>query len=332
MSEKHNAKQLPTTYYVRHMIPGVCGYSSENVLVDLDAIKKMAPTFAGKPIYVGHQTVDVEELENESVGTVFDCFYNECDGWFWSRVTIHGDAGHEALRKGWAPSNAYIPNEWGNGGQFNAVDFNRKILNGVFTHLAIVQNPRYEEAKFFTPDEYRKYQEEKRNELNQLLNSKDEKKGISMFKIFKKAESKTEITNEADVTDDSIVEFEGKEYSVKDFRELLNAKSKKNEDESKKEDEEKANEEDESKKKDESEKENEDDSKYTVDGEEVSLKDLKNSYMANKKSKKNEAEEDEEKKNSKFFEELRNANNKAPQAPAAIDMQMDKIARGKARY
>lgn len=349
---RENAKQMPATYFVRHMVPGVCGYNDGNVFIDLDVMKKMAPTFAGKPVFVGHQPVDVETVEADADGYVFDCFYNEVDGWFWSRICIHSDKAHQAVRDGWAVSNAYMPSEYGAGGQYLNVDYNQKVLNAAFTHLAIVANPRYEAATIMTPEEFRLYQEEKRNEFKQLQNSKDEKKGISMFKIFNKTAAKTEVTNEADIREDSIVEFEGKEYTVKEFRERVNAKKNEADEKDDKknsvvlnpkvgaealenEDEDKSKE---NKKNDDGEDEEmeNDDGKVTVDGEEVSMKDLKNSYRNSKNNaKKNEAD-DKEKENSKddgkkHFEELQNANTKMVTFQN-VEVITDKVARGAARY
>ncbi|MGB2578128.1 hypothetical protein AAIR98_000046, partial [Elusimicrobium simillimum] len=59
---------------------------------------------------------------------------------------------------------------------------------GYYTHLALVANPRYEEAEIMTPEDFKAYKEAKRAQLNQLQNSKDdakEKKSMANpFKLF----------------------------------------------------------------------------------------------------------------------------------------------------
>lgn len=336
---KENAKMQPASYYCRHMVPGVVGYSNENILLDADTIKRMMPSMMGKPVYVNHQTVDLEKLSEQADGFVFDMFYNELDGWFWSRFTVHTDEAHQAIAQGWKVSNAYLPTEWADGGQYLAIDYKRKIVNGEFTHLAIVASPRYEDADILTPEQFRAYNETKKRELTELQNSKEYTGGFKMFfKIFRKAdEKKTEVTNASDVLDSDIVEYEGKEFTVAEFKEKVNAKAKKNDDDMS--DEEKLA------KKNAAEKEAKDaeeaknaSQKYNVDGEDVSMKDLMDCYRNAKNMKKNEDDEAAKKKeaekgkeNAKFFEELRNANT-TPKVITAIDTQTDKISRGKANY
>lgn len=337
--EKNNAKLAPASFYCRHMLPGVCGYSDENVLLDADTIKRMMPSMAGIPVFLGHQTVDLENLQTQADGFVFDCFYNELDGWFWSRFVVHSDAARQAIAQGQSVSNAYLPMEWGSGGQHLNVDYTRKIVNAEFTHLAIVPNPRYEEAKIFTPEQFKAYQETKRRELSELQNSK-ETKGITMLKFFNK--SKTEITNDSEITDDSIVKYDDKEITVKEFKELMNGKTKKNDDETAEQ--KTAREAKEAKENADKEEEEKMNAEYDVDGEKVTMKDLMNSFRAGKTKKNEQTEEekqnsklaeqklaDEKKNNKKFFEELRNANNKT--APVqVIDTREDKIKRGSERY
>lgn len=335
--EKENARQFPAAYYGLHMIPGVVGYGDdERIMVDHDAIKKMMGSMAGKPVYVNHQNVDLDKLGEQADGFVFDMFYNEADGGYWSRFTVHTDEAHQAIANGWTLSNCYLPTEYGSGGEHLAVDYQKKLLNGEFKHLAIVSNPRYEVAKILTPDEFRDYNEKKKRELSELQNENDKpKKGNPMLKLFRKTESKTEITNESDVKDSDIVEFDGKEFTVAEFKELMNGKKKKNEaedaDKEAKEKEEKEN----------AEKEEEFmNAKHNVDGEEVTMKDLMECWKNSKKNKKNESAEEKEKENAKaaaaasanrnFFDELKNAN--AKKSVTIIETSDDRLARGKANY
>lgn len=336
--ELNNARDFPKTYYARHMEPGLCGYEKEKILVDTDAMKNMAPSFQGKPVYVGHQKVDVEKLQEQADGYVTECFYNELDGWLWAKMIVVSDKGNNAVAQGWSVSNAYVPSEFAAGGEHHAVDFDRKIVNAIFTHLAIVPDPRYEGAKIFTPDEYKAYCVAKKTQLDELKNSKGAKR---MFKKLFKTESK-EVTNAADIDDSTMVELQnGKSVSLKEMieavnaaEEVKNAKAKKNEkDEDDKEEKEKLNA----------------DTEVDVGGQKMPLGHLMNKYMnvqkqnaadeeekkkkedEEKKNAEDKKKEEEEKANAKTFEEMKNAKNKTS-AFVQVDTSLDKVARGQERY
>lgn len=347
--EKINASQMPKHYYARHMQPGVCKYNSEVVLVDTDAVKRMIGGEAiGIPVYVLHNTAPNDEriknLEKESDGYIIDSFYNELDGWAWFEFLVVSDKGHAAVAKGWAVSNAYLPTEWGPGGTKNNVPYDREIVNGAFTHLAIVPDPRYEDARIMTPDQFRTYQDSKKRELVELQNSKTEPSGgKSIMKFFK---TKREEVSAVDA--DTQVELEdGKTVTV---TEMLNALKKNAEDEKKNAEKEKED-------KEKAEKENAEkingDSMVDCEGEKMPLKELVNKYNAKMKAnaeaeeKKNaekdkadkekaekenaEKDKEEEKANSHFLE-LQNAAGIKPTEAFIQETGMDRTARGKARY
>ncbi len=320
------------------MLPGIAGYESERILIDADAIKQAAPSFIGKPVYVHHQKVDLNTLEEDADGWVVECFYNELDGWLWAKFIITSDEGQRAVANKWSVSNAYIPQEWSEGGQHLNVDYDRKIRNYEFTHLAIVPNPRYEEAQIFTPEEFKAHQLEKRSQLEELQNSKPNE-GHKMLKFFhRKTEELTNgIPADADLSQIDVM-HEGKPVSL---LEVINAVKKNEEDEA-------------AKKKEEDEKENKkamlnDDTEVTVGDEKMPLGDLMNKYNAcmkknaddAEKKKADEAEEEkknaeekakkeaEEKENAKRFVELQNAHNSKV---VNIELGVDKVKRGLNRY
>lgn len=344
MSETKNAKEFPKFYYARHMKDGVCGYGEETILIQDDAIKSMMKSFNGKPVYILHDERSCEErlvdIKTAPVGYVTDSFYNEKDGWFWCKFMVIDDEGHEKVNAGWSVSNAYIPSQVGNAGTKHNVPYNREFLNGDFTHLAIVPNPRYEDAKIFTPEQFKAYQDEKNQQLNELKNSKtEEKKGLIMnfFKMKKEEVSKVDADCFVEITnDDGTVS----EIAVKDMVDtILNAK-----------------------KEDEKETMNMDD-EVEVGDEKMSLKELINKYQemkTPKDEKSNECDEVEDKKDEEekanavdesesvveeeltnaneddadkvdHFEELKNAES-ASYGKMAVELGMDKVARGDERY
>ena len=78
-----------------------------------------------------------------------------------------------------------------------------------------------------TPSEFKSYRESKKANLDELKNSKpnDDKGKPIMFKLFRTA--REEISNSNDITDDTFIEFEGKQVAVSDIRELANSKKHK---------------------------------------------------------------------------------------------------------
>ena len=178
-TEKINAKEMPRVLYCKHIQAGVVQYENEMVLIDNPCLKKMMPTMEGVPVYVEHTLETdlekrVENLEEEADGYVSECFYNEKDGWFWAKFIVVSEKGQEAIRKNYTVSNGYSPTQSGNGGSWHNIEYKREILDGSYTQLALVTNPRYEDACIMTGEEFKRYNQELTNELEELKNSKEE--------------------------------------------------------------------------------------------------------------------------------------------------------------
>lgn len=173
-----NEKQLPKKYYARHIKEGLVHYFENGkdtlYLVKNEALQKMNKSFEGCPVYVRHvDSVDMENLRETADGYVIKSFYNEFDGAWWTEMLIVSDKGHEAIKKGWAVSNCYSPTEYGSGGVYHDIDYQKEVKNGVYEHLAIVPNPRYEEAVIMTPEDFKEFNEGKKQEIEKLKNSKE---------------------------------------------------------------------------------------------------------------------------------------------------------------
>jgi hypothetical protein len=337
MEKSNSVSQKPNFYYARHMQPGTCRYEDEMILVDTDAIKGMIKTGCGIPVYIQHKPgVPIEEIKDHAVGYVTESFYNELDGWAWFKFIAVDDEARQAIANNWAVSNAYIPSQSGESGTKNNVEYDREILSADFTHLAIVPDPRYEDACIMTPEEFKAYQEKQKQNLSELQNSKGKtlvSKGKKMFKFFK---TKREEVSEVD--SDTQIELEGGE--VVTVGEMMNAMKKNSDDEKEKENQD-----------DEDEKENEDDGEckkkaealmnetVEVGDESMTLKELVNRYkkMNEKKNAEDEEskkKEEEEKENGKTrFEELQNAHKKGGKTSAImIETSATMVKRGQERY
>lgn len=320
--ELANSRSKAQVFYCRHMQAGVAEYQTSDgdtirYLIDTDPMKRLLATGNGIDVYVYHQEVDYTK---DADGYVAESFYNELDGWGWFKFLAVSEAAQKAIADGWSVSNAYSPTELGEGGTKNAVSYDRAILDGEFTHLAIVPNPRYEDAKIFTPEEFKAYQAEKKAALCELQNSKDNEKGATKMKLM--FWKKTEVKN-AEEADHTLTEVEV-DGETRLLSELIEAV------------EEAAHEAKEAADKVEEVVEEVIDltAKVKVGDEEVEVGELINRYKAIKKNEADEAEKDaeEEAEAKKERVELENAIAQGQHQKAVVVTPADKIARGKSRY
>lgn len=194
-------------FYGMHFYPGVARYEEPNtepltVFINEDTIRKMGPTFAGRPIFVEHiedVEPDINELRKEADGWVVESFFNQADGKHWAKFIIVSDRGFLAIQKGFRLSNAYLAQSYGNGGQWNGIDYQKEVTGGEFDHLAIVKHPRYEESIIMTPEEFKAHNNACVEGLQKFANSKGEKKmGLNIFK-------RTKVENSKDVSFDGLI-------------------------------------------------------------------------------------------------------------------------------
>jgi Tfp pilus assembly protein PilN len=371
-----NAKQLPVIYYGLHMVPGPAEYREPGqepyrILIDEPACKQMDPTFPGKPVYVRHvDGVDLAALQAEADGYVTESFYLPEDGKHWAKFIAVSDQAHDAIRQGWKLSNCYKPIELGGPGQYHGIDYQKEITKGEYEHLAIVNNPRYDESIILTPDQFKEYVEKKRGELKRLANSKDKQEKEPMFNLFtkKRVENSadfeqmsvtlpkshreltlTQLVNEADeyalkmdlpkmANGDDMVDVDGKKMKVND---LIDCYKKNALADLQKAAEEKKNAEDKAAEEKKNADEKAAEEKKNADAKAAEEK--ANAEMSEEdKAKKNaeDAFKAEEKKNAddkkaledKQFNALKNAHLTPIKNEVSIDLGSDRSSRGKARY
>lgn len=168
-------------YYGMHFYPGLAEYREPGedpyrVYLNEDTLRKMDPTFAGRPIFVEHvDEVDqsLSELRKEADGWVIESFYNSSDGKHWVKFIVVSDRAERAIKNGFRLSNAYVPKSFGQGGIWNGIEYSKEITDGEFEHLAIVSNPRYDESEIKTPEQFKKYNEDNTVELRRIANSQE---------------------------------------------------------------------------------------------------------------------------------------------------------------
>lgn len=162
--ENRNAKDWAASYSALHLEPGLVKYQDlgpiDNatgrpkgmvLLLKKEAIDLMRPTFEGKPVYnEAHQDADPSHFEQgKAHGIVSGTEWDGEKGWDIVHMLIWDDATKENIESGrYGVSCAYIPTEVDETpGVYHNIPYDGEIKNGYYTHLAVVDNPRYEGAR-----------------------------------------------------------------------------------------------------------------------------------------------------------------------------------------
>ncbi len=348
-----------SVYYGMHFYPGVAEYSEPGkdafrVFLNENTIRKMGPSFQGRPVFVSHVDEvndNINELRKEVDGWVIESFFNEADGKHWVKFIVCSERAEAAIKKGFRLSNCYIPKSFTNGGLWNGVSYQKEITAGEYEHLAIVPNPRYEESVIMSPDEFKKYNESKRIELIKLANNDNPKKEDDTMKLgfFKKEKvenskdiegvslvlpnSKKEytITELANAMDDVLVnkdkprlansadfvEIDGEKVTVEELVKTFNAK--------------KCNEDDEDDKV-ENEDEEEEDDKVENEDEDEGAKASEDKDPVEEEKKKNKGKKKNSLEAREKAERLRNAGSHSASEQAQVYTSSQSVDLGKSRY
>lgn len=192
---KNSISQYPKVFFARHIGEGVVSYKNTDGGEDIffignDTLKKMNASFTGKPIYIQHQEVPLSQMKERAVGYVVESFYLPEDGKQWLKMLITDDEAFEAIQNGWKVSNAYNVKDLGAGGVWHNIPYKREILDGEYEHLALVADPRYEEAVIMTPEDFKSYKESKKKELD-AMSLDNSKKAVIKKSVENNKERKT---------------------------------------------------------------------------------------------------------------------------------------------
>jgi hypothetical protein len=118
-----------------------------------------------------------------------------------------------------------------NGGEWHAVPYDRKVLVGEYDHLAIVDNPRYENSIILTPEQFKSYNSELEEELSRIRNSREFGEKETMDKISYKGEELTaeEVLARLEKAEEALAEREMVKNANSDGKEESPPKSHKGE-------------------------------------------------------------------------------------------------------
>lgn len=98
-----------------------------------------------KPVVINHQS---DITDDDKVGEVMNVWFDPKDGWYWCDGVIWDETAQNLINdKKWSVSCSYNYTKFNDeGGLENNIPYDIEFLDGEFTHLAIVDNPRYERA------------------------------------------------------------------------------------------------------------------------------------------------------------------------------------------
>lgn len=133
----------------RFLQPGLVKYSFGVCVLDKATIDKFIQGFVGCPVIIGHKDVTNASAKDDRVGVISRIWYDETDGWFWGEGIIFDEKAISLVESGYNVSCQYDITEYSNNttkALHNGNPYDKVILNGKPEHLAIVENPRYENA------------------------------------------------------------------------------------------------------------------------------------------------------------------------------------------
>ena len=150
--ELENSKDYAKVYTAHNFIEkGVCEYANERVYLDTEVLCKAINTMKGRPVVIDHVSgLTPENMQQYAVGYVVGA---ECsvDGQtaLDCKFVVFDEEAKGLIANGYSVSCAYKPTSYGPGGTWHNVPYDRQITDLEFTHLALVADPRYEDAKIY---------------------------------------------------------------------------------------------------------------------------------------------------------------------------------------
>lgn len=346
MGMKNINDAWPKSYKCKFIEPGLVHYAEfGTVLVQKPALDSMAQSFVGKPVIdEAHKEVHPSIYsQGEADGVVTKVWYDNSDGWYWAEYLVWNPVTQRHCESGaYSVSCAYSAKEYNtDGGKHNSLNYDQEILSGVYDHLAIVTNPRYEGARII-------YNSKGGNAVFKFFKNKDEKKAeeidlenavveidgkdVKLKDLIKAHNDSTVVAGSSmsKIGLESLIEVDGKQVPIKDMVSAYQNKLKNDEDDKKKKDEADRKNAEEKEKKDKEEA----DRKNAEEKEKKEKEDMKNAHDTGKHI---EAIQNcvscSSPEGKAHFEKLKNSAGLRgePQTPERVDRHQ-KLATGAERY
>lgn len=133
-------------FKARFLQAGLVKYDFGVCLLKKETIDKFINTFVECPVIIDHKD---DIASSDIVGTIKNIWFSAEDGWFWCDGVITDEKAIKLIEDGYNVSCQYRITDYSENAEgklHNANPYDKEILEGVFEHLAIVENPRYEDA------------------------------------------------------------------------------------------------------------------------------------------------------------------------------------------
>lgn len=136
-------------FKARFLETGLVKYTFGVCLLTKEIADKFVYNFVGCPVIVDHHDLTGESAKELSAGNICHVWFNEADNWYWCDGIIDSQEAIDCINNGYSVSCQYEITEYADNTEdklHNGNEFDKTILNGKPEHLAIVKNPRYENA------------------------------------------------------------------------------------------------------------------------------------------------------------------------------------------
>lgn len=252
-----NAIGWPKLYSCRHLEPGLVHYQDlgdkdpltgkakgMTLLLRKPAIDKMRNSFIGKPIINEvHMNVDPDFYKKgKAHGIVTEAHFSGEDGWEYCNFLVWDDQTKRNCESlAYSVSCAYMPTEVDDKpGIYHSIPYDGEILDGEYTHLAVVANPRYEGARIICNSiggatmKLRFWKKDVKNaadlDLDKATVEVDGKQVPmkDLINSFKDDEAKRveaeKLKAIENMGDDTMIEIDGKEMPLKNLKDMYRNK------------------------------------------------------------------------------------------------------------
>ena len=136
-------------FRARFLQPGLVKYSFGVCLLTKEVIDKFVYKFVGCPVVIDHKDVTDESAKDMRVGVISKVDFDPFDAWYWCEGVIFDQEAIDLINNGYNVSCQYEITQYATNDReelHNGNPYDKEILDGAPEHLAIVKNPRYENA------------------------------------------------------------------------------------------------------------------------------------------------------------------------------------------
>lgn len=155
MAAMYDAK---TPVYVAKFIhAGMCGYAEQKDITYLsnDVLYRMAQSFVGRPVVLGHDlNITDENIQEKMRGVVTECWTDNGDDWYVKFAITDQKLAKKIDEDGFNfVSCAYIITAFGEPEIHDGIECTTVVNDAFYHHLAITNSPRYDNAQVYRVNE-----------------------------------------------------------------------------------------------------------------------------------------------------------------------------------